>query len=409
MRLYKKVLGALALTIAVGSYPTLAAGSADTSASIALAVASTARPPQQLAHDADRKPAEVVAFAGIKPGDKIAELAPSDGYFTRILSKVVGPKGKVYAFVPQRGFRDIQAQRADEQKQRQDGKNPPANPVDVILPLQHTFDFSNVMVIYENLMAYGGNFGVPDQVDAVFSSRGYHELHNKIDGPMNNAPLDMVAANKAIFRALKPGGIYVLIDYAALPGSGFSQTQSLSRVEANAAKEEVLAAGFTLDSESSLLANASDDHTKPATDPSLVDKSDQFMLRFRKPTNSLAGTKRLPLSAMKNYYGNTFVLGTPDQRFRTIFYHEDGSYQEFGMNDMQIARYYFDADGHNCMYHEAPASQESFVTCHPFEQEHIKAKVGDTWTEPPNMGGGQPTKVSLVKGHQYPNVERPPR
>ena len=405
---YGQVLATATLTLAISSYAA-PAGSGDASASITTAVASTARPPQQLARDADCKPAEVVSFTGIKSGDKISDLAPGDGYFTRILSKVVGSQGKVYAFVPQRGYRDIQAQRAEEQKQRQEGKNPTTNPVDAILPLQHTSDFSNVMVIYENLMAYGGNFGVPDQLDAVFTSRGYHELHNKVDGPINNAPLDMTAVNKAIFRALKPGGVYVVADYAASPGAGFNQSQELNRVEADAVKQEVIAAGFMFDGESKVLANASDDHAKLATDPPASDKADQFLLRFKKPANVSANTKRQPRSVMKNFFGNTFVLGTPDQRFRTIFYHEDGTYQEFGMNDMQMAHYYFDADGHNCMYHEAPAQQEGFVTCHPFEQEHLHAKVGDTWTEPPNMGGGQPTKVALVKGHQYPNFTPRPR
>src|SRR6266700_1543747 len=105
------VLAALCVTLGGLAAP---AGAVELPVYITAALSSTARPPQQMARDAARKPAEVVAFAGIKPGYKIADLAPGDGYFTRILSKITGPQGHVCAFVPQRGFRDIQQQRAEE-------------------------------------------------------------------------------------------------------------------------------------------------------------------------------------------------------------------------------------------------------------------------------------------------------
>lgn len=343
---------------------------------LAAALASPARPPLQMARDAAGRPGDVVAFARIAPGQVVADLVPADGYFTRILSKVVGSAGRVYAFVPQRGYPNIQQQRAAEQKQRLEGGSPQPNSLDLVLPLQHATDYRNVTVILANLMAYGGNFGVPDQLDTVFTAHGYGALRSKVDGPVNNAPLDMLAVNRAIFRALKPGGLYVVVEETSVPGVG-----------SDIVRQEMQAAGFIVDGEGTLAP-------------------DRVMLRFKKPSSASAATKRLPLSVMKNYFGNTFVLGTPDQRFRTIFYHEDGSFQEFGLNDMQLARHYFDADGHNCMYHEAPAEQEGFVTCHPFAKEHIDAKVGDVWVE--EGGGPQGTRVSLVKGYQYPNTSRLP-
>ena len=110
---------------------------------------------------------------------------------------------------------------------------------------------------------------------------------------------------------------------------------------------------------------------------------------------------------MKPYFGNTFVLGTPAERFRTIFYHPDHSYQEFGMHDMQSATWWFDADGQNCMLHEFPPNQRGLVICHPFEKAHRAPPIGRPFFE--QGGGGARTVVSVVRGYQYPNVSAPPK
>ena len=218
---------------------------------IAAAVADPGRPATDTARDADRKPAQIVAFAGVKPGDKIAELIPAGGYYTRILAKAVGPQGHVYAIVPK-----FFASRPGGL----DGINAIAK------------QYGNVTVVLADL----NDFTVPEPVDLVWTSENYHDLHN---GPSPTIAAD----NKAVFNALKPGGIYYVEDHAAASGAGTTVTSTLHRIEPAAAISESEAAGFRLDGRSDLLADPADAHDKPVFDPSIRGKTDKFVLRFRKP------------------------------------------------------------------------------------------------------------------------------
>jgi predicted methyltransferase len=221
------------------------------SAAITAAVADPARPATDTARDATRKPAEIVAFAGVKPGDKVAEMMPGGGYFTRILAKTVGPKGHIYALVPT-GF-----------------ANRPGG-LDALNAL--AAQYGNVTVVATDLAA----FKVPEPVDVVWTSENYHDFHN---GPTAN----IAGLNKAAFDALKPGGVYYIEDHAAAEGSGTTATSTLHRIDPAAAISEVEAAGFKLDGQSKALANAGDAHDKPVFDPSVRGKTDKFALRFKKP------------------------------------------------------------------------------------------------------------------------------
>ena len=119
---------------------------------------------------------------------------------------------------------------------------------------------------------------LPSGLDAVIIRQNYHDLYDK-----HMAPVDVAVFNKGVFSALKPGGIYVVLDHAALAGSGIGATDSLHRIDPARVKTDVLAAGFTLDAESSMLANPSDDHTKSVFDSSVRGHTDQFLYRFKKP------------------------------------------------------------------------------------------------------------------------------
>jgi predicted methyltransferase len=119
---------------------------------------------------------------------------------------------------------------------------------------------------------------LPSGLDAVFIRQNYHDLYDKFMGPA-----DVPAFNKAVFAALKPGGVYVILDHAATAGSGIAATDTLHRIDPARVKADVLAAGFKLDAESSILANAGDDHTKGVFDPSVRGHTDQFLFRFKKP------------------------------------------------------------------------------------------------------------------------------
>jgi predicted methyltransferase len=222
---------------------------------VAKAVANQDRPSEDRQRDANRKPAEVLAFVGVKTGGKVADFIPGTGYFSRILSKAVGPQGHVYAFVP--------AEFSAFKKQ--------APPENGSAPYPQ---FGNVTVV----AAPANDFTAPEPLDLVWISLNYHDLHDPF-----LAPADVAKINRAIFAALKPGGLYVVIDHAAATGSGLRDTDTLHRIDEASVKSEVEAAGFKLEGESALLRNAGDPRSANVRDPAIRGKTDQFILKFRKP------------------------------------------------------------------------------------------------------------------------------
>lgn len=222
---------------------------------IANAVADQDRPDEDRQRDANRKPAEVLTFVGIKNGEKVADFIPGTGYFSRILSSAVGPQGHVYAFVP--------SEFANFKKQPLPPNGSTPYP-----------QFKNVSVIAAPI----NDFAAPEPLDLVWISLNYHDLHDPF-----LAPADLTKINKAVFAALKPGGRYVVIDHAAAAGSGLRDTNTLHRIDEASVKSEVEAAGFRLEGESDLLHNAGDPRTANVRDPTIRGKTDQFILNFRKP------------------------------------------------------------------------------------------------------------------------------
>jgi predicted methyltransferase len=214
---------------------------------LAAVLADPARPEADRVRDADRKPADVIAFSGLKKGAKVAELAPGGGYFTRILSGAVGPRGHVYAMA---------------------GKPSPA-----------LIDFAATHPNVSVVQIQPGEIKASEPVDVVWTTLNYHDFKNAKVGDSDAAAL----YNAAAFKALKPGGIYFIVDHQAAPGAGTSQTSILHRIEDVAVKKEVEAAGFKLDGESPLLHHAADDHTLKVVETGIRGKTDQFILRFRKP------------------------------------------------------------------------------------------------------------------------------
>jgi predicted methyltransferase len=223
---------------------------------IAAAVADSNRPDADKLRDANRKPAQTLEFLGVKPGEQVAEILPGGGYFTRIFSKAVGPSGHVYALVPERP------------------PNAPANLPDLagaVKAIAADANYPNVTVVIQPLT----KLVTPAQVDLVFTAQNYHDLHN--------FPVDVVAFNRIIMDSLKPGGLYVVLDHSAPAGSGLADTKTLHRIDADVVKQEVTAAGFEFVGASDILANAADSRTTAVFDPSIRGKTDQFILKFRKP------------------------------------------------------------------------------------------------------------------------------
>lgn len=223
------------------------------SPAVAQALADPARPADDKARDADRKAAAVTAFAQVKPGDKVADIFPGGGYFTRVFSKVVGPRGQVI------GVFSKTSKASDAL-----GSDPA---------------FTNIKIAAQPWET----FNPPEKLDVIFNSQFHHDLYNPEYGVTGGGPEGVAKFDKAIFNALKPGGVYIIIDHAGRPGTGFSEFNTLHRIEEPVVKKAMADAGFVFDGESDVLKNPADPKTANVFDPSIRGKTDQFMLRFRKP------------------------------------------------------------------------------------------------------------------------------
>jgi predicted methyltransferase len=229
--------------------------SAAPSAAVQAAVADKGRPEADTKRDADRKPAEMLEFAGVKPGDKVADFIPGGGYFTRIFAKAVGAKGKVYAVT----------------------NAPPPNAAQppAIQAIAADPQYGNISVV---TIPTGGGFKLPEPVDVFWTSQNYHDLY------LTRLNLDVPAVNMAIYDSVKPGGVFIVLDHVAAAGADVVATaNTLHRIDPAAVRKSVEAAGFKFESESKALANPADDHTKGVFDASLRGRTDQFIYKFRKP------------------------------------------------------------------------------------------------------------------------------
>jgi len=218
-----------------------------------------ARPEADRARDVARKPGQVLAWAGVRPGMKVVDLIPGQGYFTRILSKAVGPTGKVFAYVP------------DELTAIAKGR-PPS-----VAAFAGKPPYANTRMILRRL----SDFGAPEKVDVVFTAQNYHDMHAAFMGPA-----DLAVVNRQVFKALKPGGVYIVIDHAAKGGSGLRDTDSLHRIDPAIVRKEIEAAGFVFEGQSNLLRNARDPLTANVFDAGIRGNTDQFAYKFRKPRNA---------------------------------------------------------------------------------------------------------------------------
>jgi len=211
---------------------------------IASAIADPLRPDADRAADARRKPAETLAFAQVRPGMKVAELFPGGGYFSRMLSRVVGKDGHVW-LVP---WQEPQSGRT---------RRLAADP-----------SYGNFTFVEGNLLG----FRPGEPLDLVFTVQNYHDITSP----------QRAQVNQLIYRWLRPGGAYVILDHAAVDGSGYA-TLPLHRIDEALVKKEVTAAGFKLAGESQALRNRDDDRKTNVFDPAIRGRTDQFMLRFVKP------------------------------------------------------------------------------------------------------------------------------
>ncbi len=227
---------------------------AATPTNIAAAMADKGRPATETARDAARKPGELLEFAAVKPGQTVVDLIMGGGYFTRLLSVAVGPKGEVIAYQPAE-FIQFQAKYGEDQKAVAGA-------------------YANVKPLTASL----GALDLPDNVDMVLTVQNYHDLH------LTPFPKDTAAkVNAEVFKSLKPGGLYVIVDHVAVAGSGLEPAMKVHRIDPAIIRQEVEAAGFKFEAESPMLKDASDPHTANVFDPAIRGKTDQAVLKFRKP------------------------------------------------------------------------------------------------------------------------------
>lgn len=220
------------------------------SGQVVAALADARRPDADRARDEARHPAEILAFAGVRPGWRIADVGPGGGYYTRLFAVAVGDTGRVFAI---------------------DRPNAPDRPPRAILAVAPSYP--NVTVVQQGYQGWTTD----EPLDAIFISQIYHDFH------LPQLNLDVAQINRDMFAALKPGGVLIIIDHAAVDGSDLSVTNTLHRIDQATLRREIEAAGFVFEAESQVLRNPADNRTERVFETDIRGHTDQFVLRFRKP------------------------------------------------------------------------------------------------------------------------------
>lgn len=219
---------------------------------ILAALADARRPDTDRARDELRRPGDILAFTGAQPGWRVADIGPGGGYYTRLFAVAVGETGRVYAI------------------DRPTAPDRPPRPILAVAP-----SYPNLTVIQQGFAGWTTD----EPLDAIFISQIYHDFF------LQQFNIDVPALNRAMFAALKPGGVLVLVDHAATDGApvGTDGATASHRIDQAQVVRELTAAGFVLDGESQALRNPADDRTLRVFEGDIRGRTDQFVLRFRRP------------------------------------------------------------------------------------------------------------------------------
>ncbi len=248
-----KTLLALCLAVLTGCAGNEQPNGGSAGDSIASAVADPSRSAEAVERDPSRRPGAVMTFAGVRPGQTIVEIAPAGGYYTALLSRVVGDQGHVYAVDPERIFAFFpQGREGFPAYIKQDPRN-------------------NVTYSSQNL----DQIDVPNGIDQVWMVLYYHDTLWTGE--------DRAAMNQRFFDVLKPGGVYLVVDHQGESGADAEVAQTLHRMDPDIAMREILAAGFALDQQSDLLSNPEDPLNDSVFGPNRRGKTSRFVWRFVKP------------------------------------------------------------------------------------------------------------------------------
>lgn len=247
-----------ALSFALVAAPLCAAAPAQAPVSIAAAVASTSRSPDNAKLDAGRKPAQVLPFLGLKPGMQVLDLFGANAYWAEITSPVVGPKGHVTVWMPSQFYSE-----------------------------KRKTAFETFMASHPNVSIVTSPFEAPDlpknYADWVILNDNYHDSYwqnEKLKLPQ----MDPNAFLKAVYASMKPGAVIGVIDHVANPNSDTRATvEKYHRIDPNVVKADFKRAGFVLVASSDLLRNPADKHDVEVHDPAIAGKTDRFIFKFKKP------------------------------------------------------------------------------------------------------------------------------
>jgi predicted methyltransferase len=228
-------------------------------AAIAAAIASPDRPKSDLERDAVARPAEVLAFLGVTPGMRVADMFSASGYYTELLARTVGVKGQVIAY-----------------------NNPPYAAF-AAKGIARRYADGRLGNVHQVTAEVGDLQLPPASIDAALFVMSYHDAYwRPEDGTWDKT--DPAELLRRLFAGLKPGGVVVVQDHVASPGGDVARVvDSLHRIDPQVVKADFTRAGFIFDGESRVLAHAEDDHTRLVFDESIRGKTDQFIYRFRKP------------------------------------------------------------------------------------------------------------------------------
>ncbi|MBK8545572.1 MAG: class I SAM-dependent methyltransferase [Caulobacteraceae bacterium] len=224
---------------------------AATSPYIVAAVTDSRRLEADTTRDALRHPAEIMAFTGVQPGWRIADIGPGGGYYSRLFAVATGDGGRVFA-----------VDRA--------GTAERPRPMAAVAPT-----YSNITHLTDGYQGWT----ISEPLDAIFISQIYHDLY------LAQLNIDVPALNRQMFAALKPGGVLVIIDHAAVDGSPITVTDLLHRIDRARVISDLTAAGFVLQEETDVLRNPADNRTERVFESDIRGHTDQFALRFVKPAN----------------------------------------------------------------------------------------------------------------------------
>ena len=228
------------------------------SPAIAAAVAASDRPEDARKLDESRKPAEVLAWLGVKPGMHVADLISGTGYWAELMANVVGPKGAVVAYEPEQFYNDEKGGALwAALKQRNPGVTLTRYPFEAFAPPARSLDAALINLSYHDLYWESEKYKVPRT--------------------------DPNAYVRALYAAMKPGGVVGVIDHVGMPGDTRTTVDKLHRIDPAVVRADFERAGFEMAATSDLLANPADDHATLVFDPSIRGKTDRFMMKFVKP------------------------------------------------------------------------------------------------------------------------------